>query len=123
MLGRMTLRCPRSVRACAAVGAAAWAPLPSRTGSSGRTDYRAGPSDDGTAPDCRATPRSLLASAGCNGATAEDPGDTLEAVVPKQDYRDTFLKLTRNLAPTGKSFDRLVSFRQLLENSFRITFG
>src|ERR1035437_4486557 len=28
----------------------------------------------------------------------------LEAVVPKADYRNVFLKLSRNLAPTGKSF-------------------
>jgi hypothetical protein len=28
-------------------------------------------------------------------------------VVPKDDYRSTFLKMTRNLAPTGKVFDQI----------------
>ncbi len=31
----------------------------------------------------------------------------LEAAVPKADYRNVFLKLSRNLAPTGKSFDSI----------------
>jgi hypothetical protein len=40
-------------------------------------------------------------------ASSEDPGATLEALVPTADYRATFLKLARNLAPTGKNFSRL----------------
>lgn len=39
-------------------------------------------------------------------ATEENP-EELENVIPERDYRTTFVKLTRNLAPTGKSFDRL----------------
>jgi hypothetical protein len=35
-------------------------------------------------------------------AAGEDPGDTFRALVPKDDYRATFLKMARNLAPTGK---------------------
>ena len=37
----------------------------------------------------------------------EDPEDGLSEVVPNSDYRDTFLKLTRNLAPSGKVCDQL----------------
>lgn len=44
---------------------------------------------------------SILRSAG------EDPTDALKAVVPKNDYRETFLKMTRNLAPTGKMFSQM----------------
>jgi hypothetical protein len=40
-------------------------------------------------------------------ATADDPDDALLEVVPNPEYRTTFLKLARNLAPTGKSFGRL----------------
>lgn len=35
-------------------------------------------------------------------ASAEDPLVALPELVPAEDYRTTFLKLTRNLAPTGK---------------------
>lgn len=35
-----------------------------------------------------------------------DPA-ALEALVPDQSYRSTFLKLARNLAPTGKTFERI----------------
>lgn len=31
----------------------------------------------------------------------------LERLVPDKEYRETFLKMTRNLAPTGKTFDKL----------------
>ena len=31
----------------------------------------------------------------------------LQRIVPDEEYRNTFLKMTRNLAPTGKSFDKL----------------
>jgi hypothetical protein len=40
-------------------------------------------------------------------ASAEDPEEELPHVVPNESYRATFLKLTRNLAPTGKTFDQL----------------
>lgn len=40
-------------------------------------------------------------------ATSVEEPKTLEAVVPDRQYRNTFLKLSRNLAPTGRSFDRL----------------
>ena len=38
--------------------------------------------------------------------TSSDPKE-LEAVVPKLEYRKAFLKLSRNLAPTGKKFDSI----------------
>ena len=37
----------------------------------------------------------------------EDPEEGLSEVVPDSDYRETFLKLTRNLAPNGKVCDQL----------------
>ena len=40
-------------------------------------------------------------------ATAHDPAEKLNEVVPDRDYRAAFLKLARNLAPTGKAFDHL----------------
>lgn len=40
-------------------------------------------------------------------ATISDPIDELATVVPDKDYRQTFVKLTRNLAPTGKSYETL----------------
>lgn len=40
-------------------------------------------------------------------ASAEDPEEALPEVVPDESYRNTFLKLTRNLAPTGKTFGEL----------------
>lgn len=40
-------------------------------------------------------------------SVAEDPEESLKRAVPDDQYRETFLKLTRNLAPTGKSFSRL----------------
>jgi hypothetical protein len=39
-------------------------------------------------------------------ASSNDPVQ-LELLVPDKGYRSTFLKLARNLAPTGKSFERL----------------
>jgi hypothetical protein len=41
------------------------------------------------------------------GATAQDPNEQLINLVPNPEYRKSFLTLTRNLAPTGKSFTRL----------------
>jgi hypothetical protein len=40
-------------------------------------------------------------------ASIEDPDGELVHTVPDPDYRNTFLKLVRNLAPTGKGFERL----------------
>lgn len=40
-------------------------------------------------------------------AAVEDPEDELVRIVPDAGYRSTFLKLSRNLAPTGKSFGQL----------------
>jgi hypothetical protein len=40
-------------------------------------------------------------------ASAEAPQEELPLLVPNPDYRSTFLKLTRSLAPTGKSFSQL----------------
>ena len=37
----------------------------------------------------------------------DDPEESLTELVPPPDYRSTFLKLTRNLAPDGKTCDRL----------------
>ena len=37
----------------------------------------------------------------------DDPEESFAEVVPSPDYRSTFLKLTRNLAPDGKTCDRL----------------
>ncbi|MCK4403822.1 MAG: hypothetical protein KAW02_01905 [candidate division Zixibacteria bacterium] len=40
-------------------------------------------------------------------ASAQDTHEKLEEIVPNSEYRESFLKITRNLAPTGKSFERL----------------
>jgi hypothetical protein len=40
-------------------------------------------------------------------ASATDDVGVLEKLVPNAEYRNTFLKLARNLAPTGKTFDRI----------------
>lgn len=40
-------------------------------------------------------------------AGIDDPEEGLSDLVPDADYRGTFLKLTRNLAPKGKVFDQL----------------
>jgi len=40
-------------------------------------------------------------------ATASDPETELQAIVPDREYREAFLGLSRNLAPTGKTFERL----------------
>ncbi len=40
-------------------------------------------------------------------AAALDPGNALPQMVPDPQYRSTFMKLTRNLAPTGKTFSQL----------------
>lgn len=38
---------------------------------------------------------------------SQESHEGLEKIVPNTAYRESFLKLTRNLAPTGKSFERL----------------
>lgn len=40
-------------------------------------------------------------------ASSGDDTAELERIVPDETYRSTFLKLTRNLSPTGKTFDRI----------------
>jgi hypothetical protein len=40
-------------------------------------------------------------------ASVEDPTGVLMDIVPDNGYRDTFLKLTKNLIPTGKTFETL----------------
>jgi hypothetical protein len=40
-------------------------------------------------------------------ASIEDPEESLIQAVPVADYRSTFLKMTRNLAPTGETFKEL----------------
>jgi hypothetical protein len=40
-------------------------------------------------------------------AVGENPVEELNAIVPNDDYRETFLKMTRNLAPGGKAFDQI----------------
>lgn len=40
-------------------------------------------------------------------AAAESPDTDLPSIVPAKDYQNTFLKLARNLAPTGKSFQSM----------------
>lgn len=40
-------------------------------------------------------------------ASATDPEAELQAIVPDAQYRGAFLSLSRNLAPTGRTFDRL----------------
>lgn len=37
-------------------------------------------------------------------ASSDDPINQLQEIVPSKEYRSTFLKLTRNLSPTGKNF-------------------
>ena len=41
------------------------------------------------------------------GASASEDIGQMESLVPDPDYRSTFLKLARNLAPTGKTFDSI----------------
>lgn len=41
------------------------------------------------------------------GASSSNDKTELEKLVPDDSYRNTFLKLARNLAPTGKTFDRI----------------
>ena len=40
-------------------------------------------------------------------SSIDDPDNALPSVVPDKAYRSTFLKLVRNLAPTGKAFERM----------------
>jgi len=45
-------------------------------------------------------------------ATSDENLSTLAEIVPDDSYRSTFLKLSRNLAPTGKALDQ-VEFRRV----------
>lgn len=55
-------------------------------------------------------------------ASAKESHDELVKIIPNYHYRDSFLKLTRNLAPTGKSFSKL-EIKSALDNGYpSITF-
>jgi len=55
-------------------------------------------------------------------ASAKESPIELSRIVPNKDYRDTFLRITRNLAPTGKSFDKLEIKSAIDKESSPITF-
>lgn len=59
--------------------------------------FKSGP----TAPEVAATFLNILR------ASSEDPENKLPVLVPSKEYRNTFLKLTRNLAPNGKNLSRV----------------
>jgi hypothetical protein len=40
-------------------------------------------------------------------SAVDDPGEGLSKLVPDREYKNAFLKLTRNLAPTGKVFGQM----------------
>ena len=40
-------------------------------------------------------------------ATTADSTEQLDLLVNREDYRDAFVKLTRNLSPTGRAYDRV----------------
>jgi len=40
-------------------------------------------------------------------ASTEESSEKLKEIVPDEGYRSTFLKMTRNLAPTGKAFGKM----------------
>jgi hypothetical protein len=40
-------------------------------------------------------------------ASTEESGEKLKQIVPDEQYRSAFLKMTRNLAPTGKAFGKM----------------
>lgn len=54
-------------------------------------------------------------------ATATDDTKYFEDLVPKEDYRNAFLKLSRNLAPTGKAFDSIELRAATNEHSVALT--
>lgn len=67
-----------------------------------------GPAQDDMFAEGEPEPRLVAATfmAILEGA-ADDPENNLPKIVPDADYRATFLKLARNLAPTGRSFSHL----------------
>ena len=54
-------------------------------------------------------------------ATASNDTSQLESIVPKAEYRNVFLKLSRNLAPTGKTFGSIELRAATGENSIALT--
>jgi hypothetical protein len=56
-------------------------------------------------------------------ATAKEPEDALPAVVPDAEYRSAFVSLARNLAPTGKTFERLVIADASMPTQPHVTFA
>lgn len=56
----------------------------------------------------RSTPRAVVANfLGILRASVEEPDEGLRELVPDHQYRRTFLALTRDLAPTGRTCERL----------------
>jgi tetratricopeptide (TPR) repeat protein len=55
-------------------------------------------------------------------ASAKESHEELIKIIPNEDYRDSFLKLTRNLAPTGKSFEKLEIKSAIDKDFIPITF-
>ena len=54
-------------------------------------------------------------------ATTSEDAKQLEVVVPKTEYRNVFLKLSRNLAPTGKTFGSIEFRTDADDNSIALT--
>jgi hypothetical protein len=56
-------------------------------------------------------------------AAARDPDAELAAIVPDLQYRGAFLSLSRNLAPTGKMFERLEMREASAQSEPLVTFA
>ena len=54
-------------------------------------------------------------------AASREDFEELERAVPKEDYRKAFLRMTRNLAPTGKSFEKLEIIPSRSRNVEKVT--
>ena len=56
-------------------------------------------------------------------ASASDPGQELPKIVDDVEYREAFISLSRNLAPTGKSFEQLEIRDASVPNRAIVTFA
>ena len=56
-------------------------------------------------------------------SAATDPDEALASVVPNPEYRSAFLKLTRNLAPSGKTYAELEIRSQLRPDLGNVVFS
>jgi hypothetical protein len=56
-------------------------------------------------------------------SAATDPDEALASVVPNAEYRSAFLKLTRNLAPSGKTYAELEIRSQLRPDLGNVVFS